>query len=61
MPEETVKEIRTDTKGMLMCKAVQTETGEYELIKRDGKKEDKMSVSSFLTQVYGKPVMISSL
>ena len=58
MSEAIEKEIRTDEKGMLMCKAVLNDKGEYNLVKREGKKEDTMSVSSFLTQVYGKPVTI---
>lgn len=58
MSDVVEKEIRTDTKGMLLCKAVQKENGDYDLIKKDGRKEDSLSVNSFLSQVFGKPVTI---
>lgn len=51
-------EIRTDKKKMLVCTSVQTESGEVEIIKRDGKKEDRMSLCSFLSQIFGRPVTI---
>ena len=55
---ENERQIRTDTKSMLVCTAIETESGEFEIIKRDGKKEDHMSICSFLSQVYGKPVTV---
>ena len=59
MPTDaTEREVRTDVKGMLVCKAVPTDDWNYDLVKKDGKREDSISVSSFLTQVYGKPVTI---
>ncbi len=59
MQEDMVeREVRTDFKGMLVCKAVPTDNGDYDLVKKCGKKKDTISVSSFLTQVYGKPVTI---
>jgi len=48
------KEIRTDSKKMLICTAVKKDSGDYELIKRDGPKEDRISVDSFLNQLYGE-------
>ena len=51
-------EVRTDDKKMLVCTAVKTETGDVEIIKRVGKKEDRMTVCSFLSQIYGKPVTV---
>jgi hypothetical protein len=55
---ENEKQIRTDSKKMLVCTAVKKESGDVEIVKRDGKKEDTMSVGSFLSQVYGRPVTI---
>ena len=52
------KEIRTDEKGMLVCTAVKNENGGYYLIKRAKKKEDVISLGSFLRQIYGRPVTI---
>ncbi len=59
MQEDLIeREVRTDFKGMLVCKVVPTDDGDYDLVKKSGKKEDTISVSSFLTQVYGRPVTI---
>lgn len=52
------KEIRTENKGMLVCTVVKKDNGNYSLIKRNGKKEDTMSVSAFLSKVYERPVTI---
>lgn len=54
MKRDNEKEIRTELKKMLICTAIKNETGDYELIKRDGPKEDRISVDSFLTQVFGE-------
>lgn len=51
-------QVRTDAKNMLVCTAKKADDGQINIIKRDGKKEDTMTVASFLTQVYGRPVAI---
>lgn len=58
MINEDEKQIRTDEKQMLMCTVATQDNGDIKLIKRDGRKEDTMSVASFLSQVYGRPVAI---
>jgi hypothetical protein len=50
--------INEDEKQMLMCTVATQDNGDIKLIKRDGRKEDTMSVASFLSQVYGRPVAI---
>ena len=60
MRTKVEKEIRTDLKGMLFCKAfIDEETGDCELVTRDGKKQDTISLGLFLTKIYGKPVMVT--
>lgn len=51
-------QVRTDNKGMLMCTVKDMPDGDKRIIKRDGRKEDTMTVASFLMQVYGRPVAI---
>lgn len=58
MPEMDEREVRSDSKGMLVCKVIPTENGDYNLVTKNGRKEDMTSVSSFLNQVYRKPVII---
>lgn len=58
MVYENERQVRTDEKNMLVCTVAEDAGGQLSIIKRDGKKEDSMSVGSFLTQVYGRPVAI---
>lgn len=44
---------------MLFCTAVKAPDGNVELISRNGKKEDHISVNSLLSQAYGKNVVVS--
>ena len=59
MVRENEIEIRTDKKLMLFCTAVKAPDGNVELISRNGKKEDHISVNSLLSQAYGKNVVVS--
>ena len=58
MIQDNEIQVRTDEKKMLVCTAVQNENGDVEIIKREGKKEDRMTVCSFLSQIYGRPVTV---
>ena len=46
-------EVRTDEKDMLICTAMIKEDGQVELIRRSGKKEDRISIDRFLSKIYG--------
>lgn len=47
MINEDEKQIRTDEKQMLMCTVATQDNGDIKLIKRDGRKEDTMSVLKY--------------
>ena len=49
-------EVRTDEKDMLICTAMVKEDGQVELIRRSGKKEDRISIDRFLSKIYGHKV-----
>ena len=49
-------EVRTDEKDMLICTAMVKEDGQVELIRRSGKKEDRISIDRFLSKIYGHRV-----
>lgn len=61
MVRSNENEIRTDEKNMLVCTAVKDSSGNVELICRNGKKEDHISVNSLLTQAYGRSVAVMFL
>ncbi len=61
MVRENEVEIRTEEKNMLFCTAVKLPDGNVELISRNGKKEDHISVNSLLSQAYGRNVAIMFL
>ena len=49
-------EVRTDEKDMLICTAMVKEDGQVELIRRSGKKEDRISIDRFLSKIYGHKI-----
>lgn len=49
-------EVRTDEKDMLICTAMIKEDGQVELIRRSGKKEDRISIDRFLSKIYGHKI-----
>ena len=52
------REVRTDNKNMLVCTVDINSLGEPELIVRLGKKEDRITVVSLLSKIYGRPVVV---
>lgn len=48
-------EIRTESENMLVCTAVHNDFGGFELITRKNKKEDRISLESFLCQLHKLP------
>ncbi len=61
MVKEAEIEVRTFDKGMLICTAVRMTDGRMKLIGRKGKKEDSILLDDFLTQIYGRSVMVTAL
>lgn len=61
MVRENEIEVRTEEKNMLFCTAIKKEDGNVELISRNGKKEDHISVNSLLSQAYGRNVAVMFL
>ena len=61
MVRENEIEIRTEEKRMLICTAKIADDGHIDIIKRDGKKEDHITVDRFLSQLFGRSVMITLL
>lgn len=58
MIKENERPIRTDNKDMLMCTVEDKPDGQKDIVVRNGRKEDRMSLAEFLTKVYGRPVVI---
>ena len=58
MIKENERPIRTDNKDMLMCTVEDKPDGQKDIVVINGKKEDRMSPATFLTKVYGRPVVI---
>ena len=61
MVRENEIEIRTKEKNMLICTAKIAEDGHIDLIKRNGKKEDHFTVDYFLSQIFGRSVVVTIL
>lgn len=61
MVRENEIEIRTKEKNMLICTAEVAEDGHIDIIKRDGKKEDRITVEGFLSQIFGKSEILRLL
>ena len=61
MARENEIEIRTEEKRMLICTAKVAKDGHIDIITRAVKKEDRITVERFLSQLFGRNVMITLL
>ena len=58
MVKNDEKMVRTKNKNMVICSAKTISDGNVNLIVRNGKKEDSISINEFLTLIYGRPVAV---
>lgn len=58
MAKDDEKMLRTKNKNMVICSVKTVADGNVDLIVRNGKKEDSISINEFLTLIYGRPVAV---